>query len=259
MDPASGSTLLPTILTTLRTLTPLDRIWNHGLVHPGGPHYRLRGTAGPASIGEDECGVLAQLIARFEPAHCFIIGNGFGLSSVWIAKLMEVAGGQSVATLDNRSEGDGARCFAVAAHLADRLACRLLHNAYGESPRDLPAHLGPHPYDLIFIDGNHAHPHALHDFLAALPALSPTGILCWHDYWLPGVAASVDEAQRHGLHCLLLETSCEMVFGTRSPAVHRALQQMFPHATLPTRRRHPWARLRLTGSFLTAQFRKYVS
>ncbi len=259
MQPSSDippAPLLQTIVAALDSLAGVERIWRHGLVHRGGPHYRLRGTTGPASIGEDECHLLGRLITRFAPSRCFVIGNGFGLSSVWIAKRMEATGGQTVVTLDNRSEGDGDRCFSIAAALTAHLECRILRNAYGASPRDLALHAQGERYDLIFIDGNHAHPHVVHDFRGAEPLLSEHGIVCWHDYWLPGVAESVADAQRRGMQCWLVRTSCEMVFGTRSPAVHAALRTLFESAEAPRRRWHPWARLRLTSAYLSAQLQQ---
>ena len=84
--------LVQRIVVTLESIAGLDQIWKRGVVHRGGPHYRLRGSVGPVSIGEDECFILATLIARLRPAHCFVIGNGFWLSSAFIAKMMEANG-----------------------------------------------------------------------------------------------------------------------------------------------------------------------
>src|SRR5207249_6239 len=106
-------------------------------VHRGGPHYRLRGAIGPVSIGEDECAILGKLIARFRPLNCFIIGNGFGLSSAFIAKMMEANGGASVLTFDSKAEGDGERCFATAEELRLRIDCRILRNEHAVSPQDI--------------------------------------------------------------------------------------------------------------------------
>src|SRR5688572_15930649 len=96
-----ASALVLRVVTALESIAGLERIWKRGVVHHGGPHYRLHGTTGPVSIGEDECLILGRLIARFRPARCFIIGNGFGFSSAFIAKMMEANEGVSVITLDS--------------------------------------------------------------------------------------------------------------------------------------------------------------
>src|SRR5262245_56395794 len=114
---SDGRALIQSIVISLDSITGLDRIWNRGVIHRGGPHYRLRGTIGPVSIGEDECLILGTLITHFTPARCFVIGNGFGLSSVFIARMMEANGGESVITLDSKKEGDGERCFETAERL----------------------------------------------------------------------------------------------------------------------------------------------
>jgi predicted O-methyltransferase YrrM len=253
--PCTTQALLKSIIASLNSISPLEPVWRSGVVHKGGPHYRLRGTAGPASIGEDECLILGDLIAHFEPVNCFIIGNGFGLSSVWIAKLMENNGGRSVVTLDNHSEGDGQRCFAVAEELRTLTQSSILRNRYGISPQDLVATASGDLYDLIFIDGGHSHPQVTADFHGVQPLLVKKGILCWHDYWLAGVAASVAEAEHAGYRCLKVNSSCEMVFGTRDEEVFREMKALFSRAEAPSRRRHPCARLKLTLAYLTAKLR----
>jgi len=238
------------VVTALESIAGLERIWRRGVVHRGGPHYRLAGTTGPVSIGEDECLILGCLISRFRPARCFIIGNGFGFSSAFIAKMMEANGGVSVVTLDNMAEGDGRRCFETAAQLRSRLDCRILHSKVGVSPQDIDSAAGPFTYDLILIDGDHAHPQVINDFRGVQHLVGSRTILCWHDYWLPGVFESVAEAQRVGYRCLKVNSSCELAFGTREVEVFREIGLLFGDAEPPTRRSHPLARLMLTRSFI---------
>src|SRR5688572_15564570 len=95
--------LLSEIVGGLDRSVGIEPLWKRGILHNGGPHYRLKGTLGPVSIGEDECIVFGRLIEEFKPAHCFIIGNAFGLSSTFIAKMMERLGGKSLITLDSKS------------------------------------------------------------------------------------------------------------------------------------------------------------
>ncbi len=190
--------LIRHVVEALESIAGIERIWRRGLVHRGGPHYRLSATAGPVSIGEDECRILGRLIVRFRPAHCFIIGNGFGLSSVFIARMMEANAGMSVITLDSMSEGDGRRCADSAEQLRRRMDCRILRNEYGVSPQDIDRAAGAARYDLIFIDGDHSHPQVIDDFHGIEHLLGDESIVCWHDHWLHGVSECVAEAHRSG-------------------------------------------------------------
>src|SRR5262245_46552125 len=147
---AEIATLVRSVVSGLDDVCRTERVFARGAVHAGGPHYRIAGTLGPISIGEDECAVFGRVVAAFRPARCFMIGNAFGLSSVFIAKAMELHGGVAVVTLDNQSEGDGALCVAVAGALRDRLGARLLLNRIGASPEDVPAAAGDALYDLVF-------------------------------------------------------------------------------------------------------------
>jgi predicted O-methyltransferase YrrM len=251
-------TLTRRVVASLESIAGLERIWKHGVVHAGGPHYRLAGTTGPVSIGEDECVLLGRLIARFRPANCFIIGNGFGLSSALIAKAMEANGGVSVVTLDNTREGDGQRCFETAEQLRIRMDCRILHTKVGTSPQDVDTAAGTALYDLVLIDGGHVHPQVINDFRGIRHLVRTESILCWHDCWLPGVFESVAEAQRSGYRCLRVNSSCEMAFGTRDEALFRELELLFDQAETPTRRSHPLARLMLSRSFTWAVIKRHV-
>jgi predicted O-methyltransferase YrrM len=247
-----SKSLVERIVVSLESIAGLERIWSRGVVHRGGPHYRLRRTIGPVSIGEDECAILGKLIARFRPANCFIIGNGFGLSSAFIAKMMEANGGVSVITLDSKTEGEGERCFAAAEELRLRIDCRILRNKYGVSPQDIDRTSEGALYDLILIDGDHSHPQPTKDFRGVEHLLRKDAIVCWHDYWLSGVTESVAEAQRSGYRCIKVSSSCEMVLGTTDEAIFREIGRLFDEVEPPIRRRHPWARLKLSRSFLWA-------
>ena len=188
--------LVSAVVSSLQEIARLEPVLRRGMVHPGGPHYRLHGTTGPISIGEDECAVFGRLIAAFRPAHCFLIGNAFGMSSVFIAKMMELHGGESVVTLDDHSEGDGLRCFEMADRLRERMDCGLLVNKCGSSPGDIRWAAGRDAVDLIFIDGEHRHPQVTRDFQGVQELVREHTIVCWHDYWMPGIPESVAEAER---------------------------------------------------------------
>jgi predicted O-methyltransferase YrrM len=247
------------IVRNLDQISGLDRVWTQGVVHRGGPHYRLKGTLGPVSLGEDECIVFGRLVREFKPRNCFIIGNAFGMSSVFIAKTMEQNGGQSVITLDSKSEGEGERCFQTAAELGRRMGCRILANKAGWSPQDIPNAVESTSYDLIFIDGDHSHPQVTRDLHGVMHLVRDDTILCWHDYWLAGVPESVAEAQKLGVRCVKVNSSCEIVFGTRSAEVFRRIQAVFGTTEEPRKRQRPLAYLKLYAALFQGAVNKYLA
>ena len=216
------------VLGALAAIVPTSVVWRQGLLHPGGPHRRLADSLDPISIGEDECAVFRRLIEHFRPAHCFIIGNAFGLSSAYIAATMQAHGGQSVVTLDSQSEGEGEHCARIARELAEALKLGILTNKKGWSPKDIGASVEQPSYDLIFIDGAHRHPQVTHDLDGVLPIANDQSLLVWHDYWIRGVPESVQRAQRLGFRTLWLPTSCEMVLGVRDAERFELLRAAFP-------------------------------
>jgi predicted O-methyltransferase YrrM len=204
------------------------RVWPRGLVHRGGPHVRLGGMPFPISIGGDECRVLERMIEVFRPEHAFVVGDGFGLSSCFMARVMEAHGGRSLVTLDSEREGDGERCAATARRLAAQLGLKIWKRKCGRSPEDVARSVEVAVHPLIFIDGDHRHPQPTLDFEAALPYGDAQTIFVWHDHWLPGVAKSVAVARNRGLHCLWLPTSCEMVIGTRDSERIAQIRRLLP-------------------------------
>jgi predicted O-methyltransferase YrrM len=243
-------TLIKEIVQQLDAIAGVELLWKRGIVHRGGPHYRLKGTLNPVSIGEDECLVFGRLIEEFKPANCFIVGNAFGMSSVFIAKMMELHGGKSVVTLDSMSEGDGQRCSTTATKLREGLECRILTNKAGWSPQDVDSAADDATYDLIFIDGNHFHPHVTRDFNEVKRLAHDRSIICWHDYWMAGVRKSVEAAKQQGYSCLTVNTSCEIVFGTRSASVHRRIRSLYGNVAEPRRWRSPLDYLRVLAVLL---------
>ncbi|MEQ9039505.1 MAG: class I SAM-dependent methyltransferase [Silicimonas sp.] len=255
-DPAA---LVGEVREALKAVTELDPLWMHGVVHPGGPHYRLEGTLGPVSFGEDECVVLGHYIMEFSPANCFIIGNAFGMSSVYIAKAMESCGGRSVITLDNKSEGDGERCARVAEDLRKRTNARLLENHYGRSPDDIMRATGGEKFDLVLVDGLHAHPQVTEDYHGLKDVLHDKSVICWHDYWLAGVPESVAAAESDGFLCTKVNCSGELVFGTRDQAVFDRILRLFPNSEAPLKRTRYAALALLYVGLLKAGLRRRLS
>ena len=230
--------LLAQVLAELERIAETRLVWKDGLFHPGGPHRRLKGEQYPISIGDDECRAFGRLIRALRPEHCFIIGNAFGLSSVYIAHVMRQHGGKSVVTLDDQSEGNGQRCAKVAQALSEALALQdILTNKKGRSPENTREAAGGRSYDLIFIDGMHRHPQVTLDFEGVESIAGERTIFVFHDGWIRGIPEAVEAAKSKGVECLWLPTSCEMIVGTRSPELFSRLQQIFPNGEIE--HRHP--------------------
>ena len=246
------------LVQNLDEVSGLDMVWRRGVVHLGGPHYRLRGTLGPISLGEDECAIFGRLIEAFQPRNCFIIGNAFGMSSAFIAKMMERNGGASVITLDSQSEGDGSRCFQTAQKISERMNCRILKNKSGWSPQDIGAAVEDEKYDLIFIDGDHSHPQVTKDFEGIQPLVGDETIVCWHDYWMDGIPESVAAAEAEGYRCIKVNSSCEIVFGTKNRAIFDRVGSLFSNTEAPHKRRRPLAYLKLYNALAVGAVKSYV-
>ena len=219
---------LDRVVNALNEVAETSLVWPRGLINPGGPHRVLSGTLFPISIGEDECAVFGRMIEHFRPAHTFIIGNAFGFSSCYIADSMRHHGGESVVTLDSEVEGRGKDCAMIARQLAERLELTLLSNKRGNSPQDTASAVETDRHDLVFIDGNHAHPHVTRDFHGILPYTDAQTIFVWHDFWIGGIVPCLRAAEGLGFKWFWLPTSCEMVLGVRDESVFAELQKLFP-------------------------------
>ena len=220
---------LQRVVSALEGLAEIGFVWEKGLLHPGGPHRRLRGHHYPISIGEDECLVFGKLVEALRPEHCYIIGNAFGFSSAYIADVMKRCGGKSVITLDNQSEGAGQKVAAIAQALSDALGVSdILKNKKGTAPDDIAATVEQKAYELVFIDGLHRHPQVTHDFEGVLPYCAERGIVVFHDSWIIGVPEAVQRAKQKGFRCLWVPTSCEMILATRDADLWQRLQALFP-------------------------------
>jgi predicted O-methyltransferase YrrM len=246
------------IVDNLEDIAGLDMVWKSGVVHSGGPHYRLAGTVGPISLGEDECLIFGELIEEFKPRNAFIIGNAFGMSSVLIAKVMEANLANSVITLDSKSEGNGELCYQTAMELSRRMNCRILKNKVGSSPIDLDKAMEDRYYDLIFIDGDHSHPQVTRDFEGIQPWAAESSILCWHDYWLKGVPESVIAAQDAGYDCIKVNSSCEIVFGSRDPDIIRRIKSLFINTEPPIKKSRLMPYLKLYMALIRGMLRTYL-
>lgn len=223
------SDYLKSVVNTLNEICKVSLVWPRGLMHAGGPHYRVAGMYLPISIGEDECLVFGKIIETFRPEHCFIIGNAFGLSAAYITHMMMEHGSKSVVTLDSQTEGDGKRNAAIANKLTGRLGLSILKNKKGFSPKDISSTVEVPVHQLIFIDGKHTHPQVTLDFEGALPHSDDKTIFVWHDFWIPGIPQCIDVARSKGFRCLWLPTSCEMVLGTRDVETFEKLRKLFPN------------------------------
>ena len=255
---STSTGLINEIVADLEAISSIEQVWPRGLVHSGGPHYRLRGMLSPISIGQDECRAFGKVIETFRPSNAFIVGNAFGMSSVFIAKMMEGCCGRAVVTLDSMSEGDGERCFRIAGELRDRQQAEILTNKVGWSPQDVDAAADDDAYDLIFIDGRHTHPQVTRDFEACQHLATDETILCWHDYWIRGIPQSVAVAENNGFRCLKVNTSCEMAFGTRSLERFEQLGQLFKNSEIPRPRFRFGTYAKLSYTFMSFLINTYL-
>ncbi len=229
---------LKRVIAALDTVAETSLLWKTGFLKDGGPHRRLKGKRFPISIGEDECLVFGKLIQEFRPEHCYIIGNAFGLSSTYIADVMQRHGGKSVTTLDDQSEGEGKRVASIAQRLTDALELNaILKNRKGASPGDIPKTAERDVYDLIFVDGLHRHPQVTLDFEGMLPYSDANSLFVFHDSWAPGIPEAAQRAKEEGFRCLWIPTSCEMIVATRNNAHFERLQALFDNAIEDQKRR----------------------
>ena len=252
---------LTRVLGALDEVAETSLVWPTGLLNPGGPHRRIKGHLYPISIGDDECRVFGRLIERLRPEHCYIIGNAFGLSSVYVACMMRDNGGISVTTLDDRSEGQGERIAGIADALADKLELGgILQNRKGRAPGDIGTTAKQPRYELIFVDGLHRHPQVTRDFLGVLPYCADDTVVVFHDSWIAGVPEAVKEAKRRGLRCLWIPTSCEMILATTGQSLFADLETIFPEGDENRRRRSYiygyWLHLREVLSFRLGEMRR---
>lgn len=200
-------------------LKRVDIHYEKGAVNPGGPHYRARHRLSPISIGHDECLFLNKIVDAIKPQYTFVIGNAFGFSSVFLA----MATGTQVVSIDNRTEGNGEECAAIAEWLAKQMGCTNLQQLRAESPQDVPHVLGQNKIDLCLIDGAHAPPHPKNDTLAVIPHLSDKGVIVWHDGFAVGVKEAVVAARELGYDCREYPTSCVMNMGAKDASIHLSL------------------------------------
>ncbi len=238
------------VLAALSEFTNPGLVWRNGLMHRGGPHYRVSISV---SIGADECRVFGKLIETFRPRDGFIVGNAFGYSCAIIALAMRDHGGETLITLDPRTEGDGERCAAIANELLRRLNLNFVKNKKGYSPQDIPGAVEKPKYDLIFIDGLHAHPQVTKDFDGCEPYGHDKTVFVWHDYWLEGIPECIDHAKSKGYLCWYIPTSCEMVVGTRDPETFKKFKELFPNGAEDGPKRSKLEHLRMGAYALTCR------
>jgi len=102
---------------------------------------------------------------------------------------------------------------------------------------------------MIFIDGDTL-TRRLPRFRGVQPLVRDETVLCWHDYWMAGVPESVAVAQKAGYRCIKVNSSCEIVFGTRSGDVFLRIQAAYSNTEPPRKRRRHLAHLKLYHSLL---------
>jgi hypothetical protein len=111
---------------------------------------------------------------------------------------------------------------------------------------------------LIFIDGDHSHPQVTRDLEGVKHLAREDTVLCWHDYWLAGVPESVLAAQSVGWHCIKINTSCEIVFGTKSLAVFDRIKMLYRNAEEPRKKSRPMAYAKLYYLLFVGALKNYA-
>lgn len=164
------------------------------------PYDRVIGTA----IDLPEVAVVAAVIKGCRCRSVLEIGTNDGFSSLnWAANLCDEK--SLLQTVDLPVDKSLSERAHIAANACDPSQVGRLFRDTSESLRikqifgDSRAldwnSLGA-LFDLIFIDGCHEYEFVRSDSLKALSAITPGGIIFWHDYGLiPDVSAAVDELQ----------------------------------------------------------------
>ncbi|GGX48947.1 hypothetical protein GCM10007385_16360 [Tateyamaria omphalii] len=132
----------------------------------------------------DELLFLQSTIHRFKPKRFLEIGTASGLTTGFIARFTEDAGGNHVTTLDTdtRFFGDHSKPVGYLASEIYSGDAVKVHIETGKSSLDLSTVDGP--WDMAFVDADHAHPWPTLDTLAVAAHLTGPRIVLHHDLQL---------------------------------------------------------------------------
>lgn len=153
------------------------------------------------SVSDGDLEFFTKLQKQVAIHNVFIVGNGFGFSTLALAHIFS---GAKIDVIDigggHLPEDDSDKtCIQQAINLTSRILRREKlpgHIHVGPSPGE--THLAVRPnvkYDLVFIDGDHSRNAVHHDFKAILPYLAPSCVVVFHDRHLNPVCAGVDDVR----------------------------------------------------------------
>jgi hypothetical protein len=113
-----------------------------------------------------------------KPKNIFIIGNAFGLSTIFLAELFPDA---EIDVIDAEIEGLETKIGSDLTEEVNKKDFGNIKLTKGFSPQDLPQAMRAKRYNLIFIDGLHTNEQILLDFYGILPYCDEKCILYLHD------------------------------------------------------------------------------
>lgn len=113
-----------------------------------------------------------------KPENIFIIGNAFGLSTIFLAELFPDA---SIDVIDAEIEGLETKIGSDLTKEINKKEFGNIKLTKGFSPQDLPQAMRAKKYNLIFIDGLHTNEQILLDFYGMLPYCDEKCTIYFHD------------------------------------------------------------------------------
>lgn len=146
-----------------------------------------------AAVSPGDRKALYRVVRNFRPRRVLEFGTHIGMSTYYIAKALEANGGGEITTvdiIDVNSEAGAWRNvgltrppsgIAASLGLADTITFVAMPAA-----RFMEQDIGP--YDLIFLDGDHAASAVYREVIRSLGMLNPGGLILLHDFFPDGVA-----------------------------------------------------------------------
>ncbi len=143
--------------------------------------FRRHWKPGFGSVSVDELVFIRDLIERHRPARFLEIGMASGLSTGFIARFLDAAGGKAITSIDHDDTffGDATKPNGFLfdeIYPGGKLDAKLLKF---KTALDADALGGP--WDMAFIDANHAHPWPTLDTLAIAPHMTAPRCVIHHD------------------------------------------------------------------------------
>jgi predicted O-methyltransferase YrrM len=145
--------------------------------------------SGSGAVNRGDARAIYYLVSYLKPKRVLEIGTNIGSSTIYIAAALQRYGGD-VTTVDivdvNAPDGPWSRTNAMREPPVAYMRQLGLADRVQFVKRPALEYLEAAPqYDLIFLDGSHAHNDVYREVAAAVTHLAPGGIILLHDYY-PG-------------------------------------------------------------------------